>query len=499
MEEMDIDERCQTITTVMLEEARVIAPMKKVDVLRSEEDKEIEKLDRRRKEIRVKENKTASEKAEYAEIVKTVKKKRRQRKRKRTATLVLETLESGRGPKSIHKKEGKKSRMSKLKKTDGTITCDRSELLDICADFYQDLYGSTRQHIQEVPSRTTRNTKIPPILQSEVEEALNSMKDHKAPGIDEITSDILKQGGEEILQQLTQLFNQISEAQKIPASWKEAKIILLFKKGDKADVKNYRPISLLSHLYKIFTKIIQNRIKDALDSNQPREQAGFRAGFSTTDHLHAINQLIEKACEYQLQLCLGFVDYQKAFDSVEHADMFKALRKVNIEEGYVRILEDIYTDAVARIHIDNDISRTVNIQRGVRQGDTLSPKIFTTTIEEVFKKSDLDGGINIDGEYLTDLRFADDVALISTSVKDMKKQLSSLNKESKLIGLTMHKDKTKFMTNFETQEDMVTMVDIRLATLAAITASSNISRYFSHFYTDCWTFSEDQHLLNSEH
>ena len=280
------------------------------------------------------------------------------------------------------------------------------------------------------------------------------MKDNKAPGNDEITSDIIKQGGEEVTQQLVKLFNQILVLQKIPRAWKEAKIILLFKKGDKADVKNYRPISLLSHLYKIFTKIIQNRIKDILDNNQPREQAGFRAGYSTTDHLQAINQLIEKATEYQLKLCLGFVDYQKAFDSIEHLDMFEALRKVNVDEGYVRILEDIYTDAIARIHIDNDISREVHIQRGVRQGDTLSPKIFTTTIEEVFKKAQLNGGITVDGEMLTDLRFADDVALISTSVSDMNKQITSLNKESKSIGLTMHKDKTKYMTNFDTQEDI---------------------------------------------
>ena len=94
------------------------------------------------------------------------------------------------------------------------------------------------------------------------------MKDNKAPGNDELTSDIIKQGGEEVIQQLVKLFNQILILQKIPKAWKEAKIILLFKKGDKADVKNYRPISLLSHLYKIFTKIIQNRIKDVLDRNQ---------------------------------------------------------------------------------------------------------------------------------------------------------------------------------------------------------------------------------------
>ena len=96
----------------------------------------------------------------------------------------------------------------------------------------------------------------------------------------------------------------------------------------------------------------------------------------------------------------------------------------------------------------------IYIQRGVRQGDTLSPKIFTTTIEEVFKKAQLNGGVVIDGEMLTDLRFADDVALISTSIADMESQLSSLNKESKSIGLTMHKDKTKYMTNFDTQEEI---------------------------------------------
>ncbi len=78
------------------------------------------------------------------------------------ATLVLDPRDIGKwtGTKINTQKEGKKSRMSKLKKTDGTITCERSELLDICADFYQDLYGSTRQHIQEVPnSRAQQETR----------------------------------------------------------------------------------------------------------------------------------------------------------------------------------------------------------------------------------------------------------------------------------------------------------------------------------------------------
>ncbi|XP_072016971.1 uncharacterized protein [Amphiura filiformis] len=137
----------------------------------------------------------------------------------------------------------------------------------------------------------------------------------------------------------------------------------------------------------MFTKILQNRLKKELDEHQPREQAGFREGFSTMDHLLTINQLIEKSNEYQLDLCIGFIDYEKAFDSVEHQDLFQALREIGINEGYVCILEDIYTDATSRIHLDTDVSKIVKISRGVRQGDTLSPKIFTAAMGAIFKKN----------------------------------------------------------------------------------------------------------------
>ena len=194
-------------------------------------------------------------------------------------------------------------------------------------------------------------------------------------------------------------------------------------------------------------------MKNILDDYQPREQAGFRSSYSTVDHLHALNQLIEKANEYNLNICVGYIDFEKAFDSVEHKDLFTSLRKAGIIEAYVEILEDIYTNATARIHIENDVSKVINIRRGVRQGDTLSPKIFTNALEGVFKKlTRQERGINIDGEYLTDLRFADDVGFTTTTVRNMELQLNDLNKASKKIGLKMHKGKTKYMTNFQTSD-----------------------------------------------
>ena len=245
-----------------------------------------------------------------------------------------------------------------------------------------------------------------------------------------------------VLTYLTNIFNNILKTKQIPDSWHEAKIVILFKNGDPKDIKNYRPISLLSHSYKIFTRLLQTRIERTLDENQPREQAGFRKGYSTTDHLQALNQIIEKSNEYNLPLCTGFIDYEKAFDTVEHFAIFEALRKTNVNKTYINILQNIYNQATARVHLDKLVSTELQIHRGVRQGDPLSPKLFTAVMEEVFKKAEISEGVNVDGENLSNLKFADDVALLNETTEQMEKHLNNLNSESLNVGLKIHKGKT---------------------------------------------------------
>ena len=99
------------------------------------------------------------------------------------------------------------------------------------------------------------------------------------------------------MKQITTHFNQILETKKIPVEWKEAKMTILHKNIDMRDIKNYRPISLPSHMYKLFKQILQKGMEKLLDENQPREQAGFRKGCSTVDHLQTTNQLIEECKE----------------------------------------------------------------------------------------------------------------------------------------------------------------------------------------------------------
>src|ERR1700744_1937490 len=104
-----------------------------------------------------------------------------------------------------------------------------------------------------------------------------------------------------------------------------AVITLLHKKGDITKLENYRPISLLSTLYKLFMKIIAKRLTKKLDFYHPVEQAEFRSGFSTNDHLQVIRSLIEKCNEYKIGILLIFKDFEKAFDSVETWSMLDSL------------------------------------------------------------------------------------------------------------------------------------------------------------------------------
>ena len=110
---------------------------------------------------------------------------------------------------------------------------------------------------------------VPPFTEKEIEHALKKMRKMKAPGNDGITSDIIKMGGQNTIAYITKAFNNILYSQQIPECWQEAKIIILHKKGDRRDIKNYRPISLLSHTYKLFTRVLQDRMEKVLDENQP--------------------------------------------------------------------------------------------------------------------------------------------------------------------------------------------------------------------------------------
>ena len=144
------------------------------------------------------------------------------------------------------------------------------------------------------------------------------------------------------------------------------------------------------------------------------------------------------------------MDYEKAFDSVQTQAIFTSLQEQGIDYVYIEILKDIYTDSSVTVHLHKG-SEKVRTKRGVRQGDTISPKLFTATLESVFRRLNRENkGVKIDGEFLSNLRFADDIFLCTETPQELQQMLQELSDESRRMGLKMNIAKPKVMVEDNT-------------------------------------------------
>ncbi|KAK6740236.1 hypothetical protein RB195_008606 [Necator americanus] len=335
--------------------------------------------------------------------------------------------------------------MTALRNPKGTAIASRRGMEKIIYDFYSDLFDS---HVHLPPHHLREDGQvIPEVLPSEIRHAIMSVRNRTAPGPDRIRPEHLKSLPPVLINTLARLFTRYLSECKVPKQWKTSKTVLLYKKGDPYDIGNYRPICLLSVIYKLFTRVILNRIEKVLDEGQPCKQAGFRKGFSTIDHIHTVSKLIEVSREYKMPLCLTFIDLKKAFDSVETEAVVEALDNQGVPTQYIRVLRELYSNFTTGISpfYKNII---IDVKRGVRQGDTISPKIFTATLENAMRKLEWDDmGVKVDGRQLHHLRFADDIVLVTPSISQAERMLTEFDETCGCIGLQLNLQKTMFMRN----------------------------------------------------
>ena len=360
------------------------------------------------------ENETPRDHIEYVEICKTIKTKAKEDIRMHNLDEIRETIEASKSLKKVRRthilgKNPDDNSTGQTRQRDPR----KDKIMERIEEFYSELCDS-----DQAVTIQTDPKEIPPIMAWEVEAALSKMQNGKEACITE---------------------------RRIPKTWKETNMVIFFKKGNRKDINNYRPICLLSNIYKLFTKIITTMLEKKLDENQPREQAGFRSKYSTTDNIHAINQLKEMCREYNILLCVAFVDYEKAFDSVQTLVILTSLQGQGIEDVYIEILKSIYTDSSVTLHLHTE-SENIRIKRGVRHGDTISPKMFSATLESIFRRLNwANKGVKIDGEFFSNLRFADDIFICTETPQELQLMLQELSDESRRMCLKMNIAKTKVM------------------------------------------------------
>ncbi|KAK6742512.1 hypothetical protein RB195_010028 [Necator americanus] len=302
--------------------------------------------------------------------------------KERRAEVLAEAAEAGKSIRYARRDlASRKTRMTALQNPNGTAIASRRGMEKIIYDFYSDLFDS------HVPPHHLREDGqvIPGVLSSEIQHAIMSVRNRTAPDSDRIRPEHLKSLPPVLINTLARLFTRYLSECKVPKQWKTSKIVLLYKKGDPHDIGNYRPICLLSVIYKLFARVILNRIEKVLDEGQPCEQTGLRKGFSTIDHIHTVSKLIEVSREYKMPLCLTFIDLKKAFDSVETEAVVEALDNQGVATQCIKVLRELYSNFTTGISpFYKNIF--IDVKRGVRQGDTISPKIFTATLENAMRK-----------------------------------------------------------------------------------------------------------------
>ncbi|CAH8542902.1 unnamed protein product [Schistosoma haematobium] len=289
---------------------------------------------------------------------------------------------------------------------------------------------------------------VNPPTTEEIRMAVRQIKNGKAAGPDNIPAEALKSDIEATTSMLYLLFKKIWEEEQVPMDWKEGHLIKIPKKGDLSKCENYRGITLLSIPGKVFNTLLLNWMKDAVDAQLRDQQAGFRKDRSCTDQIATLRIIVEQSVEWNSSLYINFIDYEKAFDSVDRRTLWKLLRHHGVPEKIVNIIRNSYDGLQCKVVHGGQLTDAFQVRTGVRQDCLLSPFLFLLVVDWIMKTSTSEGkhGIQWTAQnQLDDLDFADDLALLSRTHEQMQMKTASVAAVSASVGLSIHKGKTKVL------------------------------------------------------
>ena len=168
--------------------------------------------------------------------------------------------------------------------------------------------------------------------------------------------------------------------------WLRACIPIYKNKGDKKEPCNYKPITFVSCLSKVFTSIINNRLTHFLESNYKlsETQTGFRSGYSTIDNIFVLHFIISYLKTKNKTIYCTYIDYSRAFDNLWRVGLCKKMMDLGIDGKCLRVINNMYKGIKPCISFDGDLSKISMCDKGVRQGENLSPLLFS--ISNIFTK-----------------------------------------------------------------------------------------------------------------
>jgi sorting nexin-29 len=181
----------------------------------------------------------------------------------------------------------------------------------------------------------------------------NQLKSNKAGGSDNIMPELIKHGERTLKQRIYNLITTIWEKEQLPSQWNKRVICPLYKKGDRLDCMNYRPITLLNVAYKIFTIILNQRLVGIIETEVGDYQSGFRPNRFTVDNTFMVRQIIEKCYEYNIDIYNIFIGYTYTFDSTKWNKILDAITQNKIPSKLIRLIKLTLVNTTAKVKVSN--------------------------------------------------------------------------------------------------------------------------------------------------
>ncbi|KAK5875618.1 hypothetical protein CesoFtcFv8_026682 [Champsocephalus esox] len=285
-----------------------------------------------------------------------------------------------------HLRRGKQGTIQAVYSKDGTLLTSTDGVL-----------GRWKEHFEELLNPTTPPSMLEaeleydggstPISRGEVTGVVKQLHSGKAPGVDEIRPEMLKALGVEGLSWLTRLINVAWKSETVPKEWQTGVVVPLFKKGDQRVCANYRGITLLSLPGKVYSKVLERRVRPIVEPQIEEEQCGFRPGRGTTDQLFTLARILEGAWEYAYPVYMCFVDLEKAYDRVPREVLWEVLREYGVRGSLLRAIQSLYSQSESCVRVLGSKSDPFPVRVGLRQGCALSPILFVIYMDRISRRS----------------------------------------------------------------------------------------------------------------